>query len=40
MKKVLIGFLIAVMALGIIAPFTFAGPGQRGKYEGTVKNIE
>jgi len=40
MKKVLIGFLIVVMALGIIAPFTFAGPGQRGKYEGTVKNID
>lgn len=40
MKKVLIGVLIAVMALGIIAPFTFAGPGQRGKYEGTVKNID
>jgi len=40
MKKVLIGVLIAVVALGIIAPFTFAGPGQRGKYEGTVKNID
>lgn len=40
MKKVLIGLLIAVVALGIIAPFTFAGPGQKGKYEGTVKNID
>lgn len=40
MKRILIGILIAVVTLGVIAPFTFAGPGQRGKYPGTVQNID
>lgn len=44
MRKVIIGILAVVVALGIIAPLTFAGPGdgpgQVGKYSGTVKNID
>jgi len=40
MKKILIGILAAVMTLGVIVPLTLAGPGQRGKYIGTVQNID
>lgn len=40
MKKILVGILVAALILGVVIPLTFAGPGQRGKYAGTVKNID